>query len=429
MQTRHWLAVGLSALAALLPPQIARASWLRSLVCDGLETNPIYWQIYGAVEAARSAGVLTSKDDCQLGGTSASDIGNALPAGLPTGAITDCVCSSVFGDAPPSRPICPIAHNVCTEGSQLPADVSLPTYCVPSGSAIIAAAVCTFDPYCCTTFWDRSCVEEVTQSYWNKNASQAIEWSIEDRPYCSVNEGNAPMSDEAIKQYEAECPNNRTTTQSGLSAGWNLANQAAAEVRASDALCLGSAPAQLYAAGEFADGNYDFSGYSSDWDYGFYKGQCAAGFAQLGLSYNYFQGSDGLPYSYPHGILCGLASLDVFTGKYTATLSMPGDHRRASRLGDWDRGFDKLECGINEYVYGVSQDPTWRAIQSVACAASTGLSNRGCHAVPFDSGLQAGDGDWDVGFYKSECATNEYVAGVSVASDTYTPSKLLCCLR
>jgi len=66
----------------------------------------------------------------------------------------------------------------------------------------------------------------------------------------------------------------------------------------------------------------------------------------------------------------------------------------------------------------------------VVCASGSGLSNRGCHAVDaFDSSGAAGDGDWDYGYMKAECASNEYLAGIGVDPPSYTPITLLCCAR
>jgi len=428
MQIRSGIVVCIGAFALLLRPEKASAFTLTDLICDGEKASPYYWAIYATAQAARASGAFKTRDDCEFAGSAASDAGSTVS--LPTGTVTSCVCKDIFGDAPPSKPACRIAHNVCTEGSSLPLDMTQRTDCIPTGSMYIAEDVCTFDPYCCNTFWDQQCVQEVTSSFWDTEASRYIQWSIEGRPNCVVNEGNAPMTPEQIAIYQAECPGGRITPQSALSGALNDANQMAANMRNSDALCLGAVPGHLYASGEFSDGNYDFSSFSTDWDPGFYKAQCASGFVQLGVSAGvYWFGSFG--WWYPHAILCELDSPGVFTGKHTATLTLPGDHRRYSRLGNWDAGF-KLECGKNEYVAGVSQDPSALMGNSVVCASSPGLSNNGCHVVSTTDGStagSAGDGDWDYGYYKGECGPSEYIAGIAFSTELQFPEALLCCAR
>jgi len=122
-------------------------------------------------------------------------------------------------------------------------------------------------------------------------------------------------------------------------------------------------------------------------------------------------------------------------GKFRVKLSpltLQGDNRRAFRsVGgstDWDQGFWKLECGNNEYVYATSQDTNTHQIHGVACASSTGVSNT-CHTATIDNGEWAGVGDWDVNYNKGECASNEYLAGLSVDPGTGLPHQLLCCAR
>jgi hypothetical protein len=184
-------------------------------------------------------------------------------------------------------------------------------------------------------------------------------------------------------------------------------------------------PGTKFDDGEFFDQNYNFSG--ADWDpptgnLAYFKGQCSPDFRQLGLSKS---PSSGRTFA----LLCQMATdPSPFPGTYAATLAVPGDQRRASRSGDWDYGFYKLECGGNEYVSGSSQNFTTRQFHGIRCAHSgRTLRNFGCYRRLFDSSGAAGDGDWSFGYYKAECGPGEYMAGVSVDTTASDPHAVLCC--
>jgi hypothetical protein len=185
-------------------------------------------------------------------------------------------------------------------------------------------------------------------------------------------------------------------------------------------------PGSKFDAGQFLDQNYNFSG--SDWDpptgpgQAYFKGQCSPGFQQLGLSKSPATGRT-------NSILCQMVAPSQFPGTYAAMLAVPGDQRRAGRIGDWDYGYYKLECGNNEYVSGSSENFVTHQFHAVRCSSSPGLGNTGCYTRAFDSSGAAGDGDWDPGFYKAECAPSEYVAGVSVDTASGDPHAVLCCPR
>jgi len=72
-----------------------------------------------------------------------------------------------------------------------------------------------------------------------------------------------------------------------------------------------------------------------------------------------------------------------FGGAARAMLSADAgrDQRRARRAPDWDPGYFKLECGTDEYVVGVSENALPcagnNAFHAVMCAASSGLSGGG----------------------------------------------------
>ena len=95
---------------------------------------------------------------------------------------------------------------------------------------------------------------------------------------------------------------------------------------------------------DFSSGD---NGVSSDWDYGFAKGQCAANEFVAGVS---VAGSGGL-----HDLLCCPGAV---TQANCATLNNAGgDNREAgaqAATGDWDYGYTKGECGPGRYIAGVS---------------------------------------------------------------------------
>jgi hypothetical protein len=179
--------------------------------------------------------------------------------------------------------------------------------------------------------------------------------------------------------------------------------------------------------GEFSQ--RDFNEDPTDWDYGYYKGQCQPGYAQLGLSKDTGAGR-------PHAVLCQLpapgSSDPGFSGIWYARPTLPGDVRRANRLGDWDYGYSKLECGSGEYVAGTSQDPSTHALRGIKCSPATDGSrsfSQGCYVRSFDSSGASRNVDWDPTYYKAECRPNEVMVGVSANPNGLSPHAILCCAQ
>jgi hypothetical protein len=105
-----------------------------------------------------------------------------------------------------------------------------------------------------------------------------------------------------------------------------------------------------------------------------------------------------------------------------------GDNRFASDPGfsnnDWDSGYYKGECAPNEYVTGVAQSTSgWTT--SIECCLGN-VTHQSCTAHPLDSsGL---DTDWDSGYLKGTCPLRQYVAGVSTDFRAGgSPHMVLCC--
>ncbi len=178
---------------------------------------------------------------------------------------------------------------------------------------------------------------------------------------------------------------------------------------------------------------------SSDWNYGYYKGTCSVGWAQLGLS-AHTDGS-GDP-GYAHAILCRNVDPVEFPATYVgAPLVLPPTPntspcdsklaRNVNGSSDWAGGYCKLECDNNQYVAGSSED-TANRFHGIRCGVSARSLGNVCNVRVFDRTDSVGatdHGDWDPQFHKGECAANEYLAGVSVDPQTYNPHSLLCCTR
>lgn len=170
----------------------------------------------------------------------------------------------------------------------------------------------------------------------------------------------------------------------------------------------------------------------ADWDSGSLKGTCSPGYAVNGLSSNAGGGA--------HKVICRSpgptdipATAQVITG-----LAVPGDARRATRTinngqSDWAPGFYKLECGVNEFVSGVSQSPSGsHAFHGIRCSGPSGFTDSACFTRTLgtsDERFTQASNDWDVGFVKAECGINSYVAGVSASPSTGRANSILCCSR
>jgi hypothetical protein len=164
----------------------------------------------------------------------------------------------------------------------------------------------------------------------------------------------------------------------------------------------------------------------ADWSVGNYKGNCGPGWAMTGLSQD-----DVSPLPGAHAVRCknyGAQFNDDWSSPVVMTISYNATNQRAQHFGDWDPGFAKTECALNEYVSGLSQDPGGHSLRHLRCASAT-MSNTSCETrlvTQDDRGEQTGD--WDSGYYKAECSNDKVVVGISVTA-AGKPRKLLCCGR
>jgi hypothetical protein len=182
-------------------------------------------------------------------------------------------------------------------------------------------------------------------------------------------------------------------------------------------------PAKTVEPAHAFEGGYD-DGAINDWDYGYWKADCGGGSVATGLS----QRTD---FSMADAVLCAPNGLFTGAGRTTVTDASNGDHRRLSRAGDWDVGYYKSECGSNEYVSGVSMNPSTKKLHGLSCASASlangGTNNCETHLVTQDDRGDSAYGDWDPGAYKGQCSPGKVIYGVSTVTTTGTPHRILCC--
>jgi chitinase len=171
------------------------------------------------------------------------------------------------------------------------------------------------------------------------------------------------------------------------------------------------------------DGGDNNAASPAEWDSGYWKGSCSSGSVITGLSQH-------TNLSSAHAILC--APNSTFTGNLAATVYdvSNGDHRRASRLGDWDYGYAKSECGVGEYVSGISMSPSTKRLHALRCASASmangGQNNCETRLVTQDDRGDGAYGDWDSGYFKAQCSAGKVVFGVS-ANSNGSAHRILCC--
>ena len=174
--------------------------------------------------------------------------------------------------------------------------------------------------------------------------------------------------------------------------------------------CLVQAP---HVTGVFWNQDYGYPAVSppalGDWSPGNYKGQCALGSPIIGVS----RAINALE---SHAVECGAPTLSTGPsgGQCYMRQAYPYDNRGTTDSGqDWDPGAYKTECAANEYVAGISQAANG-VLESVLCCAAT-VAHASCDAQVFynnDSPAYGGP-DWDPGYYKGQCPDGQYVAGIS----------------
>jgi hypothetical protein len=169
-----------------------------------------------------------------------------------------------------------------------------------------------------------------------------------------------------------------------------------------------------------------------DWASGDFKGNCPLGQPLDGLSR--YTSVPAAPWS--HAVHC--SPYGSFPGPdqplcYARTVN-PWDSRGTNDNNwDWDLSSYKTECAANEYVQGVSQDPSTGHLHSIDCCPAN-VSHLKCSTQVFyssDSSAYSGT-DWDPGYYKGQCPLGQYVAGISTPANSSVgiygaAHAILCC--
>jgi hypothetical protein len=109
-----------------------------------------------------------------------------------------------------------------------------------------------------------------------------------------------------------------------------------------------------------------------------------------------------------------------------------GDDRADTGTGDWDPGFAKAECARTEVMVGISQTASRSVSRILCAPMNQVRSNVSrCSALAYSSYSSNRNNvlssDWDVGYSKNECALNQVLKGVSRNVWTGEIHSILCC--
>ncbi|MBN1612485.1 MAG: neprosin family prolyl endopeptidase [Polyangiaceae bacterium] len=166
-----------------------------------------------------------------------------------------------------------------------------------------------------------------------------------------------------------------------------------------------------------------------DWNYGNYKAECGLGQPVTGLSQYTYGSHQG------HAILCGSKTVSNVTGSGCYLRSFADGDNRAPNTGtgNWERYYYyRGECASNEFVQGISQSTSGQ-VNGILCCPGT-VAHTSCEVQTFyarDSSGYSGV-DWDPNYFKGQCPAGKYVAGVSSIKSSRigvvgAPHGILCC--
>jgi hypothetical protein len=186
------------------------------------------------------------------------------------------------------------------------------------------------------------------------------------------------------------------------------------------------------------DFGFSWNPVPSDWSPNSYKGECQRGQPLIGLSI--FTANGNRASGPAHTVLCDTGSnwtkgTPTYFNSFEQSRACyfrafdPGDNRGYTGQGDWDYGFYKAQCGTSEFVAGISQSQAG-VTNGILCCPGSIHSQDACEAeVIGASPIPATDWDW--GYLKAQCQTpGQYVAGVSAipgGNNAGTPHAILCC--
>jgi hypothetical protein len=186
-------------------------------------------------------------------------------------------------------------------------------------------------------------------------------------------------------------------------------------------------PAPTFEVATFDAGDTRFFTDTGDWSYGDYKAECAQNQKLIGISATAVS-----PELRAHSALC-VSTWDTMARGATTHSFDGGDDRADTATGDWDVGYTKAECDMDETITGISQTGDLR-LSKIQCGwieSEVGNSDQGCTTLVFsstsDNQLASDPGDWAIGFSKNQCRSNQYLKGVSSNPTTGEIHALLCC--
>ncbi|HEY4012938.1 MAG TPA: hypothetical protein VGM06_06355 [Polyangiaceae bacterium] len=171
--------------------------------------------------------------------------------------------------------------------------------------------------------------------------------------------------------------------------------------------------------GVFRNGDFGYPGNAppslGDWAVGDYKGECALGAPMYGVSRVPGQ-------LWSEDVECGAAQAaygNSGTECYARAVRSDDNRGDMDNGTDWDPGSYKTECAADEYVAGISQASGNGVLTSVLCCPAS-VTHKSCDSQVFYNGDSAAYAapDWDVGYYKGQCRAGQYVAGISTPAFT-----------
>jgi hypothetical protein len=159
-----------------------------------------------------------------------------------------------------------------------------------------------------------------------------------------------------------------------------------------------------------------------DWASGYNKGQCPNGHPVIGDS----ESETG---TNSHAVLCGQQVLQTNGTACSPRNITNGDTRGYTDNGwDWQVGFIKDECAVNEYAQGMSQGQN-SYIHGLLCCPGN-VTHQSCDVQAFYASNSAAFGagpDTDIGYFKGVCPQGQYVAGISQYPANGAAYSILCC--
>lgn len=170
-----------------------------------------------------------------------------------------------------------------------------------------------------------------------------------------------------------------------------------------------------------------------EWFLDHYKAECAPGERVVGLSRSSANGWASTALCYTDPVTAPRYEHPAQGVPPTGCQSrsvLGGDNRGTTASGDWDSGYAKVECGLDEYVAGVAQSPD-NFFAGVLCCPAAGTTRNSCTPRVFatqDNRETTASGNWDAAGTKGECGTGSFVAGVSRDANG-DPHALLCCAQ